>query len=372
MKVPFLDVSATYSQLQSEIDTAVARVLKDGPYILGPEVEKFEQDFAKYCGVKFCIGVANGLDALRLILLALEIGSGDEVIIPANTYIATALAVSQVGATPVLVEPDELTFNINPDLIVGKINKRTKAILPVHLYGQTAEMSKIMQIAKGHNLPVVEDAAQAQGSEHKGKRAGNLGGSAGFSFYPGKNLGAFGDAGAVTTNDPKIAEYLVLARNYGSKVKYYNLIKGYNSRLDPLQAAVLSVKLKYLDDWNKRRRQVADYYLKYLNPEKKDTFRVPVVSFGNQPIWHLFVVRTKSREKFIRFLAENNIGTLVHYPLPLYRQEAYRQLWPQQNNFPLSNQLADEVVSLPMGPHISQVQMDYVIETVNKFVGKYL
>lgn len=368
MKVPFLDVGATYRELKEELDTAMFRVLTRGDYVLGKEVGQFEGEFRWYCDVPYCISVGNGLDALRLLLFAYGIGPGDEVIVPANTYIATVLVISQVGATPVLVEPDERTYNLDHKRIEEKITKRTKAVIAVDLYGQTANMNEIKRICRKHALTLIEDAAQAQGALHFGEKAGSLGDAAGFSFYPGKNLGAFGDAGAITTRNKIIAEYVRMARNYGSKEKYYNIIKGYNSRLDTIQAAILLVKLKHLEAWNKRRQTIASYYLKNLNPGRKESFILPFVDPVNNPVWHLFVVRTKNRKEFITYLSDRGIGTLIHYPRPPYKQAAYKELWSQKKNFPITNTLAREMVSLPMGPQVTEEQAEYVVEHVNKYL----
>lgn len=372
MRIPFLDISATYRELKSDIDRAIRDVLRKGIFILGENVKKFEEEFARYCGVRYCVGVGNGMDALELLLRAYNIGTGDEVIIPANTYIATSLVVNLVGATPVLVEPDEATYNINPKKIEKAITKKTKAIIPVHLYGQCANIKEIKPICKKYNLICIEDAAQAQGALHYGKRAGSLGDSAGFSFYPGKNLGAYGDAGAIVTSDKKVAEYVRIARNYGSEKKYYNMIKGFNTRLDEIQATVLRVKLKYLDEWNRRRQKIADYYLGNLNPQQNPDLILPKVGKGNKHIWHLFVVRTNKRAKFIKALDLNGIGWLIHYPLPLYKQKAYKESNHLSKNFPLSNRLSDEVISIPIGPHLTLNQAKYISKVVNAFVSNQL
>lgn len=372
MKVPFLDIAATYMELQPEIDSALKRVLKRGHFILGEEVEEFEKEYAKYCGVKYCIGVGNGLDALEFMLRAYNIHAQDEAIVPANTYIATILAITSVGATPVLVDPDSETYNLDSGKIRKHVSKKTKAILPVHLYGQTANIQEIKKICKEYKLLLIEDAAQAQGAEHYGVKAGALGDAAGFSFYPGKNLGAFGDAGAVTTNDVKIADYIRMLRNYGSKAKYFNLIKGVNSRLDEIQAAVLRVKLRYLDEWNKRRRRVAQIYLQRLNPEKKESFILPKVEEGNEPIWHLFVVQTEKRDKFIKYLNGGGIGTLIHYPLPPYEQEAYKEFRSMRKKCSVTNKMVGRIVSLPIGPHLSDYQQEYVVKKVNEFIKNEL
>ncbi len=372
MKIKFLDVAATYLELRKEIDNAIIQVLNKGHFILGSKVSTFESEFAKYCGVKYCIGVGNGMDALELILRGYNIGIGDEVIVPANTYIATVLVVNLVGAKPILVEPDLSTYNIDPTKVEIAITKKTKAIIAVHLYGQCANIQEIKKICQKHHLVLIEDAAQAHGAQHFGKKAGNLGEAAGFSFYPGKNLGAYGDAGAVTTNDAKVADYIRIARNYGSKIKYHNLIKGFNSRLDELQAAVLSVKLKKLDIWNKRRQKIAALYLKYLNPKKNTDFILPQVLPGNKHIWHVFVVRIKKRQQFIDYLKKQGIETLIHYPLPFYNQPAYRELNCIVNKYPLSNQISEEIISLPIGPHLKNKEVKYIIKKVNIFINKNL
>jgi len=372
MKVPFLDVGATYKELGKEIDAAVKQVLADGWYILGKNVELFEKEFAEYCGTKYCVGVGNGMDALELILRAYGIGVRDEVIVPANTYIATVLVINHVGATPILVEPDIRSYNIDPVKIESVITKKTKAIMAVHLYGQCANIKAIKPICKKYQLKLIEDVAQAHGAEHFGKKAGSLSDVAGFSFYPGKNLGAYGDAGVVTTNDPHVAKYIRIARNYGSEVKYHNSLKGFNSRLDEIQAAVLRVKLRHLDQWNKRRNKIANYYLQYLNPGKNVNFILPEVSPGNKHIWHVFAVRTKKRDQLITYLNKKGVSTLIHYPLPYYQQPAYKELNKFKNQFPLSNQIAKEIVSLPIGPHLQEKEMQYVVNMVNSFINRFL
>ena len=364
MKVPFLDLKANYLELKDELDAASQRVLESGWYILGEEVESFEREFAEYCEVRHCIGVANGLDALHLILRAYDIGAGDEVIVPANTYIATWLAVSYAGATPVPIEPNPRTFNLAPENIEPAITERTKAILPVHLYGQPADMDAINKVARKYDLKVVEDAAQAQGAQYKGKRTGALGDAAGFSFYPGKNLGAFGDAGAVTTDDDSLADQIRLLRNYGSRVKYYNEMKGYNSRLDPLQAAFLRVKLKRLDEWNRRRACIAKNYLEQLS-EISDLI-LPFVPDWAEPAWHLFVIRRRERDRLQDFLSGENIGTLIHYPVPPHLSEAYRDEFSAAS-FPLTEESAQTVLSLPIGPHLSPAEQEQVINSLWNF-----
>jgi dTDP-4-amino-4,6-dideoxygalactose transaminase len=359
--VPFLDVKAAYVQLKDKIDNAIARVLSSGWYLLGEEIAAFEREFATYCGAKHCIGVANGLDALHLIVRAMDIGAGDEVIVPSNTYIATWLGVSYAGATPVPVEPNEQTYNIDPELIESAITPRTKAIMAVHLYGQPADMDPINEVARRHSLRVIEDAAQAQGANYKGRKAGALADAAGFSFYPGKNLGALGDAGAVTTNDDELADKLRRLRNYGSVVKYQHEDKGFNSRLDEIQAAVLRVKLQYLDEWNARRRAVATYYRGRLQDVD---LVLPSVPNETEPAWHLFVVRSKQRDALQKHLSANGIGTLIHYPAPPHLQNAYADLGRKRGSFPISEKISEEVLSLPMGPHITREQQERVVSAI--------
>lgn len=365
MKVPFLDLKAAYLELKDKLDDAYQRVMNSGWYILGEEVELFEREFAEYCGAKHCIGVGNGLEALHLILRGYGIGAGDEVIVPSNTYIATWLAASYVGATPVPVEPNIDTYNIAPELIEAAITERTKAIVPVHLYGQPAQMDAINDIARKYNLKVIEDAAQAQGAKYKGKRTGSLGDAAGFSFYPGKNLGAFGDAGAVTTDDDVLAEKVRVLRNYGSTQKYHNEVKGYNSRLDPLQAAFLKVKLNYLDEWNERRAQIADYYIKEIS--SKSDIVLPFVLEGIKPVWHLFVIRYSNRNDLQKHLESENIGTMVHYPIPPHLSDAYKHKY-EKNQFPVSEHIAKSVISLPSGPHLMKNDQNKVIQVIKTFI----
>ena len=362
--IPFLDLKAPYQELQTELDEAYQRVMTSGWYILGKEVEAFEQEFAAYSGVKHCIGVGNGLEALHLILRAYGIGAGDEVIVPANTYIATWLAVSYAGALPIPVEPEERTYNLAPELIERAITPKTKAILVVHLYGQPADMDPINTLARKHGLKVIEDAAQAHGAMYRGRRAGSLGDAAGWSFYPGKNLGALGDAGAVTTDDGGLAGNIRMLRNYGSEVKYHNLAKGFNSRLDEFQASFLRVKLKYLDEWNARRAHLAELYCELL----KDTgLVVPFVPADRKAAWHLFVVRTREREALQEYLQANGIGTLIHYPVPPHLQPAYRELGLPAGSFPISERIHSEVLSLPMGPHLSTMELERVVDAIQSF-----
>lgn len=356
-KIPFLDLKAPYVELKDELDAAYRRVMDSGWYILGAEVEAFESEFADYCGVKHCIGVGNGLEALSLVLRAWGIGPGDEVIVPSNTYIATWLAVTHTGATPVPVEPIDSTYNIDPARIEAAITPRTKAILPVHLYGQPADMDPICNIASRYGLKVLEDAAQAHGAKYCGRRTGGLADAAGFSFYPSKNLGAIGDGGAVTTNDAEMAHKIRMLRNYGSPVKYVNETIGYNSRLDELQAALLRVKLRHLDAWNDRRRQLAGWYMLALSNTFPDLV-LPAVSELCDPCWHLFVIRSSKRDALQRTLASCGIGTMIHYPIPPHLQEAYDYLGYHAGSFPLAEKMAQEVLSLPMGPHLSKTSLE--------------
>jgi dTDP-4-amino-4,6-dideoxygalactose transaminase len=354
MKTPFLDFVGPYDELKAELDEAYLRFMRSAWYVLGREVEAFEQEFASYCGAKYCVGVGNGLEALHLILRAYGIGAGDEVIVPSNTYIATWLAVSQAGARPVPVEPDPRTCNIDPARIEAAVTPRTRAVMPVHLYGQPADMDPILELARKRGLKVIEDNAQSQGARYKGRRTGSLGDAAGNSFYPGKNLGAFGDAGAVTTDDARLAEGLRMLRNYGSRKKYYNELQGYNSRLDELQAAFLRVKLRKLDEWNERRRKVAEGYLARMGPAADLT--LPFVPNCAEPAWHLFVVRHPRRDALQERLTQAGIGTLIHYPVPPHLSGAYADAGWGVGAFPIAEELARNALSLPIGPHIAAEQ----------------
>jgi len=362
MSVPFLSLFPAYDELRDELDAAYRRVMGSGWYILGEEVEAFEEEFSAYLGAKHCIGVGNGLEALHLVIRGYDIGPGDEVIVPANTYIATWLAVSYAGALPVPVEPDPATYNIAPARIEAAITSRTKAILPVHLYGQAADMDPIMAIAQKYHLKVVEDCAQAQGACYRGRKAGVLGDAAGFSFYPGKNLGAYGDAGAVVTNDDALARRVRSLRNYGSQKKYYNDEKGFNSRLDPLQAAFLRVKLGHLDEWNQRRQTIAHRYLERL--QSVHGLVLPYVPSWADPIWHIFVIRHARRDDLQKHLSRNGIGTLIHYPVPPHLSTAYHELGLRTGAFPITEELANTVLSLPIGPHLRMDSVDEVIEAI--------
>jgi len=354
--IPFLDLKESYLELKSELDDAYKRVMESGCYIAGSEVEAFENEFASYCGTKYCIGVGNGLEALHLILRGYDIGEGDEVIVPANTYIATWLAVTHAGATPIPVEPDERTYNINFEEVALAITPRTKAIIAVHLYGQPADMDKLLRIADRHDLKVIEDAAQAHGAKYKGWKVGGIGDAAGFSLYPSKNLGAFGDAGVVTTNDSDLANRIRSLRNYGSDKKYFNEVKGFNSRLDPLQAAFLRVKLKHLNRWNDRRQDIANQYLKALTG-----VIVPFVPLWTEPVWHIFAVRHSHRNIFKQRLLEGwEIETLVHYPIPPHCSGAYMS----KTSFPITESICNTIISLPISPYMTDEQVQYVIEGV--------
>lgn len=362
MSVPFLDLGAAYSELKAEIETAVLASLRSGWYIGGQEVEAFEDEFAAYTETRHCVGVANGLDALHLAMLAMDIGAGDEVIVPSNTFIATWLAVSQCGAIPVPVEPLESTFNIDPSRIEAAITPRTKAIIPVHLYGQPADLDPILVLARKHGLRVIEDAAQAHGARYKDRRIGGHGDVVAWSFYPGKNLGALGDAGAITTNDPNIADRIRVLRNYGSREKYVNEVQGFNSRLDPVQAAVLRVKLKVLDEWNARREKIAASYTEALTGTD---LVLPVVPSWAEPVWHLYVVQSSRRVTLQQILAEAGIGTLIHYPIPPHLQNAYAKLRYVKGQFPIAERLANQVLSLPIGPQLDDMGRVSVIAAFN-------
>jgi dTDP-4-amino-4,6-dideoxygalactose transaminase len=364
VQIPFLDLRAPYLELQNEIDDNIGHVLGSGSFVLGKAVDAFEQDFAQYIGVKHCIGVGSGLDALHLSLRALGAGPGDEVLVPSNTYIATWLAISEVGATPVPIEPDSVTYNMDPGLVEAKITPRTKGIMPVHLYGQPADMDPLLEIARRHGLWVLEDAAQAHGARYKGVHVGGLGDAAGWSFYPGKNLGAFGDGGAITTNNDQLADQLRVLRNYGSRIKYFNEIKGFNSRLDSLQAAVLQVKLKYLDEWNARRRAIADLYTSSL---RGTALTLPGWPSWAEHVFHLFVVRCQNRDDLQNYLKARGVGSLIHYPVPPHLQSAYGELGFTEGSMPLTEAIHREVLSLPMGPHLRLQHAQMVIEAVREF-----
>jgi dTDP-4-amino-4,6-dideoxygalactose transaminase len=364
--IPFLDLKEINKQYHQELKDACSRVIDSGWYIMGNELKSFEQEFANYCGTKHCIGVANGLDALILTLRAWkEIGKlqdGDEVIVPANTYIASILAISENKLTPVLVEPDPATFNITAENIARSITSKTKVILPVHLYGQISPMKEIMQLAKKHKLLVLEDCAQAHGAMIEGKKAGTWGNAGAFSFYPGKNLGALGDAGAITTDDDELLDVLSALRNYGSHEKYKNKYKGVNSRLDEIQAAMLRVKLQHLSNETKSRQDKAKKYLEGIN---NPFIELPKVINAEGHVWHLFVIKTTQRQKLANYLAEHGIQSLIHYPTPPHKQEAYEE-W-QDNSYPISEQIHRQVLSLPMSPVLSSNEIISIIELVNNY-----
>lgn len=368
MKVPFLDLKAPYRELQAEMDAAYQRVMENGWFILGEEVRAFEHEFAAWSGTKHCIGVGNGLDALHLILRACGIGAGDEVIVPANTFIATWLAVSYCGARPVPVEPHPRTYNLDPERLEAAITARTKAIMPVHLYGQPADMDPILAAAEKHGLKVIEDAAQAHGAQYKGRLSGGLGYAAGFSFYPGKNLGALGDAGAVVTNDDDLAERVRMFGNYGSKVKYHHDLKGYNSRLDEFQAAFLRAKLAHLDEWNRRRRQIASYYLQNLADLPGLT--VPHVPDWAAPVWHIFPILHPERDRLQTHLKGKDVDTLIHYPVPPHLAAAYQERGYSKGDFPLSETIAATELSLPIGPHMDLDDAGYVVNTIRECLSR--
>jgi len=360
MKVPFLDLKAAYLELKPEFDEAYQRVMDSGWYILGNEVKAFESEFSVFCESDYCSGVGNGLDALILILKALDISEGDEVIVPAHTFIATWFAVSQTGATPIPVSVDQETYNIDPSKIESAITPRTKAIIAVHLYGQPADMDPVMKLADKYELKVIEDAAQAHGAIYKGRKVGSLGHAAAFSFYPGKNLGAFGDGGAVTTNEKNIIEKIKVLRNYGSPEKYKHDAIGYNSRLDELQAAFLRVKLKKLNLWNEKRRVIAKYYLEHLANE--NYLKIPKIINNAEPVWHLFVIRSKNRGVLKEYLEEKNISTLIHYPVRICDTKPYHHL--ENRTVCGEDNISTEVLSLPIGPHLSMNEVKYIVDTI--------
>ncbi len=364
MQVPFVSFRPLEREIDKALRDAFERVYQRSWYIGGEEDEAFEKAFASYCETKYCIGVGNGLDALVLVLKALNIGPGDEVLVPSNTYIATALAVTYVGAMPVFVEPTLETFNIDPSRIETAITEKTKAIMPVHLYGRPCDMDPIMEIANKYRLRVVEDCAQAHGATYKGRKIGTFGDASGFSFYPGKNLGALGDAGAVVTNDKEIADKVRALGNYGSDYKYHHIYKGNNSRLDELQAAFLSAKLPLLDHVNENRRQIAERYLTEMkNPE----VILPTVTDGYIPVWHIFGIRCKRREKLEKWLKDNGIGTNKHYPIPMHLQECYKELGFKKGDFPIAEEISETELSLPMYYGMSDEEIQYVIDLVNQF-----
>lgn len=364
MKVPFATFAPMERELDKELREAFERVYERSWYICGKEDESFEKSFAAYCGTDYCVGTGNGLDALVLILKAIGIGEGDEVIVPSNTYIATALAVTYAGATPVFVEPKLSTFNIDPYGIEDAITDRTKAIMPVHLYGQPCDMDPIMETARRHGLLVVEDCAQAHGATYKGRRVGTFGDAAGFSFYPGKNLGALGDAGAVITNNKELADTVRALGNYGSDYKYHHILKGHNSRLDEMQAAFLSVKLPHLDRMNEERRRIADRYLaEIINPK----IELPYVEEDMIPVWHVFAIRCKERDRLEKRLQDNGIGTNKHYPIPMHLQECYKDFGFKEGDFPIAEEISSTELSIPMYYGMTDNVVQYVVDVINGF-----
>jgi len=364
--IKFLDLHKINEQYREEIDTRIKKVLDSGWYLLGKEDEIFEEHFAQYCGTKYCVGCGNGLDALTLIIKAYGFGKGDEIIVPANTYIASILSISYNGCTPILVEPDIKTYNINPDLIEEKITEKTKAIMVVHLYGQAVQMDKIWALAKKYNLKVIEDSAQGHGAgvniNGDFRRVGNLGDASGFSFYPGKNLGCLGDGGAVTTNDKELADKIRALRNYGSSVKYHNIYQGVNSRLDEIQAAILDVKLPHLDKDNQRRRNIANYYLENI---KNDKIILRKSYSEKANVWHVFPVRTKNRDEFQQYLKENEIQTLIHYPIPPHKQPCYKE-W-NNLSLPVTEEIHNTIISLPISPVMTDDEAEKVVDVINKY-----
>lgn len=366
MHIPFVDLHAQYLSIKEEVDAAIHEVLDSSAYILGPAVTAFEKSFAEYIGTQYAIGVDSGTQAIELALRAIGLQAGDEVILPANTFIATALPVSRLGAKPVLVDINEQTYNITAENIEKAITKKTRAILPVHLYGQpVAELEAILDLAQAHHLEVIEDACQAHGAYLGSKRAGSFGKAAAFSFYPGKNLGAYGDAGMVVTNDPAVAEQVKQLRNYGQSKKYHHDQIGFNHRMDSIQAAVLNVKLKYLDGWNAARRNHAARYIEALS----QVYGVitPSVPQNVEPIWHIFALRSKQRDQLISYLEDNDISTGIHYPIPIHLQPAYANLGYHAGDFPVTEQIAQEQLSLPMYAELDATMIDYVTQKVSDF-----
>jgi dTDP-4-amino-4,6-dideoxygalactose transaminase len=363
--IPFLDLKTINLRQRDEFHHALEKVLNSGWLILGEECKEFEQEFAAYCGVKHCIGVGNGLEALHLVLRAWNIGLGDEVIVPSNTYIATWLAVTYTGATPVPVEPDLQTYNLDPKLLEAAITPRTKAIIPVHLYGQVADMSALSATAQKHGIKLLEDAAQSHGAEYMGKKAGAFGDAAGFSFYPGKNLGALGDGGAITTNDSALAEKLRTLRNYGSQLKYHNEIVGFNSRLDELQAAFLRVKLRLLDADNIHRSEIAEIYQSELSGIIELT--LPSISRDSKSAWHLYAIRHPQRDRLAEHLTKHGIATMIHYPIPPHLQPAYSSLGKKRGDFPIAEQIHSEILSLPIGPTMPMEYAKKVVASIRQF-----
>jgi len=364
MNIPFSTFLPMERKLNTEIQEAFQRVFRRSWYIGGEEGREFEKHFAVYCGAKYCIGTGNGLDSLTLILKAMGIGVGDEIIIPSNTFIATSLAVSRVGAVPVLVEPKIDTYNIDQDRIEAAITRNTRAVMPVHLYGQACDMDPILEIAKKHDLLIIEDCAQAHGAVYKGHRVGTFGEAAGFSFYPGKNLGALGDAGAVVTDDRALAEKIRTLGNYGSDHKYHHISQGYNSRLDEVQAAFLTVKLRHLEKMNEERRRIAQ---RYLTEIRNKEITLPTVLENTVPVWHIFAIRCEKRDELEKYLNNRGIGTNKHYPIPIHLQECYRELGLREGDFPVAEEISRTELSIPLYYGMTDIEIDYVIEMINHF-----
>lgn len=364
--ISFIDLKKSYIDIKDEIDKAMEKVIEDTSFILGEEVSEFEKNFAKYCDTKYCIGVSSGVDALFLSMKALNIGSGDEVITTANTFIATAFAISRTGATPVLVDCNEKDFNIDVNKIESVITKKTKAIILVHLYGQPCDMDPIIDLAEKYNLEVIEDAAQAHGAEYKGKKVGGIGKVGCFSFYPTKNLGAFGDAGAITTNDHELAEKLRILRNCGEEKKYQSTVKGYNCRLDSLQATVLNVKLKYLDRWNEQRIESANLYNKLLKNEEKLT--IPFKNENVKHVYHLYVIKVEGRDKLMQDLALRGVSTMAYYSTPVHLQKAYKDLKYIKGSFPVTERLANSILALPIYHGIEKNEIEFIVENIKNNV----
>lgn len=360
--IKFLDLKKINNRYREEIDSRIKNILDKGWYLQGEENENFTKNFANFCGTKFALGVANGLDALNLIIKTYGFGNGDEIIVPANTYIATILAISENGCIPILVEPDIKTYNINPDSIEEKITSKTKAIMVVHLYGQAVQMEKIWKIAKKYNLKIIEDSAQAHGAIYQENRTGNLGDASGFSFYPGKNLGCIGDGGAVTTNDEELFNKIKAIANYGSDRKYHHIYKGVNSRLDEIQAAVLDIKLKHLDSDNNKRREISKYYRENI---KNSKIILPETYDEKSHVWHIFAVRTQNRDEFQKYLTEKGIQTIIHYPTPPHKQGAYKE-W-NNLSFPITEEIHNTILSLPISPVMTDSEIEKVVEVVNEF-----
>lgn len=360
--IKFLDLKKINNRYREEIDSRIKNILDKGWYLQGEENENFTKNFANFCGTKFALGVANGLDALNLIIKAYGFGNGDEIIVPANTYIATILAISENGCIPILVEPDIKTYNINPDSIEEKITTKTKAIMVVHLYGQAVQMEKIWKIAKKYNLKIIEDSAQAHGAIYQENRTGNLGDASGFSFYPGKNLGCMGDGGAVTTNDEELFNKIKAIANYGSDRKYHHIYKGVNSRLDEIQAAVLDIKLKHLDSDNNKRREISKYYRENI---KNSKLILPETYDEKSHVWHIFAVRTQNRDEFQKYLTEKGIQTIIHYPTPPHKQGAYKE-W-NNLSFPITEEIHNTILSLPISPVMTDSEIEKVVEVVNEY-----